>query len=109
MNTDNTSILANILKRSIVVVEPCSRKNGVLNIDFIIYMPLRGNKSRSKRYRLILEKDFSMYYITNSRIMNRVYINIPELIKNDELIAMQFYRIHCERLLVKDSPAKEPA
>ena len=58
MGTDDTSILAYILKRSIVVVEPCSRKNGISNVDLIIYMPLRENKSRSKQYRLILEKRF---------------------------------------------------
>ena len=41
--------------------------------------------------------------------MNRVHINILELIKNNELIAVQFYGIHCEGLLVKDTSAKEPA
>ena len=40
--------------------------------------------------------------------MNRVCINILELIKKDKLIAVQFYGIHYERLLVKDAPAKEP-
>ena len=49
-----------------------------------------------------------MYYISNSKSMNRVYINIRELIKKDELIAMQFYGIHYEGLLLKDAPAKEP-
>ena len=49
INTDNVSILAYMLKRSIVVVEPYSQKNGILNVDFAIHVPLRGNKSRSKQ------------------------------------------------------------
>ena len=79
MNVDNTSTLAHILKRSIVVVESCLQKNSVSNIDLSIYAPLRGNKSRLKQYRLILEKDFSVNYTIDSRTMNRVHINIPDL------------------------------
>lgn len=81
MNADDASILAHMLKRSIVVVQPCSRKNGASNVDLTTHVPLGGNKSRSKQHMLILEKDFSMCCITDSRTMNGVHINIPELIK----------------------------
>ena len=47
--------------------------------------------------------------MSDSRTMNRVHINISELIKIDELIAMQFYGIHYEGLLLKDESTKESA
>jgi len=40
--------------------------------------------------------------------MSKEYIDILTLIKEDKLIAIQFYSAHYERLLLNDTPLKEP-
>ena len=49
-----------------------------------------------------------MYYITDSRSMTREYINIPELIENEKLIAIQYYGSHYEGLLHNNTLSREP-
>ena len=91
MNANDRDILLHILNNKILIITPYSYKDKSSKVELTIHVPLPGKKARAKHYRIVLNKDFTMYYITNSRSMTREYLNILELIRNEELIAIQFY------------------
>ena len=91
MNANDRDILSYILNRNILVITPYSHEDGSSKVKLTIHIPLPRKKARTKHYRIILNKDFSMYYITNSKSMIREYLNIPKLIRKEELIVIQFY------------------
>ena len=88
INTDNRDILSHILNKIILVITPYSHKDGSSKIELIIHVLLSGKKSRAKYCRIALNKDYTMYYITNSRSITRKYLNILELIRNEGLITI---------------------
>ena len=48
-----------------------------------------------------------MHYIVNSESVTREYFNILELIRDEELIATQFYQIHYEGYMLRGIIVKE--
>jgi len=57
---------------------------------------------------IILNKDNLMYYVSNVRTMSKVYLNIPELIKNEELIVIEYYGTYYDGVLLQRLPTREP-
>ena len=49
-----------------------------------------------------------MYYVSNVRTMSKVYLNIPELIKNEELIMIEYYGTYYDGVLLQRLPTREP-
>ena len=109
MSADDTSILAHILNRFIVVVSPCSRRNGASRVGLTTHAPLPGKKARAKHHRLHMEEDFAMCYVSHTRSVTREHANIPDLIKNEKLISIQFHGAHYEGLSLNGTPVKDPA
>ena len=77
-----------MLNKKILIITAYSHEDGSSKVDFTIHILLPRKKVRAKHYRIALNKDFTMYYITNSRSMTREYLNILKLIRNKELIAI---------------------
>ena len=48
-----------------------------------------------------------MYYITNSKSIIREYLDISEFIRKEELIAIQFYQIHCKGYMLRGLPLRK--
>ena len=88
MNANNRDIISHILNKKILIITPYSHEDRLSKVKLTIHVPLSEKKARVKNYRIILNKDFTMHYITNSSSMTREYLNIPELIRNEELITI---------------------
>ena len=108
MNSDDRNILSHVLNRMIIVVSPYSRKDGSSNIALLIHVLCLGQKARAKYYRICMNKDYSMYYISNTRSMTREYLDILDLIKKEKLFVAQFYSMHYEGLRLESIPSREP-
>ena len=77
-----------MLSKKILIITLYSHEDGLSKVKLTIHVLLPRKKVRAKYYMIALNKDFTMYYIANSRSMRRLYLNIPELIRNKELIAI---------------------
>ena len=87
MNADDRDILSHMLNIKILVITPYSHDRST-KVELTTHVLLSRKKARTKHYRIALNKDFTMYYITHSKSMTIEYLNIPELIRNKELIAI---------------------
>ena len=50
-----------------------------------------------------------MYHMSATRTKTREYVDIPNLIKEEKLITIQFYGAHYEGLLLENIPSREPS
>ena len=101
MNANYRDILLHMLNRKILIVTPYSSEDGFSKVELTIHLPLRRKKVRAKHYRITLNKKFSMCYTKNSKSIIREYLDILELIRKEELIAIQFYQIHHECYMLR--------
>ena len=80
MGATDTDIVASMIGRKILKVCPCCKANSNFNLNTLIHVSLEGTKVRSKEYAIVLCKDYSMCYVSDSRKMTREYLDAPEMI-----------------------------
>ena len=104
MNCDKTSILAYIIGKKIVIVAPYADLHSTSKVSIQIYILVLEEISKSLDYRLNLE----MYYISDQRYMTREYINLKEMIINNEVLVVEFYGSYYQVIILKSLKLREP-
>ena len=92
----------------IAVATPRLHDDGSSNVALTMNVPIRGQKSRTKYCRIFVNSDFITHCISDARTMTREHIDIPDLLRQEKVFAMQFYSTHEEGLKLLDSPSREP-
>ena len=69
-------------------------------VELYIYIPIEGDVARLHYYWIEIDNNNEVYYITNRRTIERIYINLHDFIMNDKRIIIEFYRIHYQPIVL---------
>ena len=108
MGGTETDVVCAMMGIKILKVSPCRRANGGSNVHLSIHVPIEGSKVRGKEHTFILCKDYTMHYVVNSRKRIREYIDVAEMIMNEELIVIEFYGLHYDPVILPSIDTRHP-
>ena len=107
MNAEDRDILAHVLNKRILVVTLGSSKNGKSKLNLTIHIPILGKKSMSRHKPVVLNKDYTMHYVSDRRSMTREHIDVPEMMKQEKLIVVQNYCYHYDGISLQGISSRE--